>query len=67
MLKLAFLLLVLTLLVSGCTQQDSPGDRQDTPLAGEDPESLALDQLEQELEKAIEDIDLGDLETEMLQ
>ncbi len=63
---LAAILLAAVVLSSGCTAQqgDLPGngDSQDS---GGDLEASAYDELEKELEQAIEDIDLGDLENEI--
>ena len=58
-------LLMAALLVSGCsTQTQENGDT--SGVTGGDIEASAYDQLEQELEAAIEDIDLDDLENELL-
>jgi outer membrane murein-binding lipoprotein Lpp len=45
-------------LVSGCVQQDGTGQLTDKQI-----EDQAAGQLEQELDQAIEDIDLSDLES----
>ncbi len=62
---LAFLL-VAAVLISGCTQQQAPpADGGNEPADG-NLEASAYNQIEQEMEQAIEDIDLGDLENEFL-
>ena len=59
-------LLLAAVLVSGCTQQaEPPTDGGDEGPSG-NLEASAYDQIEQEMEQAIEDIDLGDLESELL-
>ncbi len=59
-------LLVAAVLVSGCTQQDGTPDDRPPGTNGESFEASAYDQIEQELEQAIEDIDLDGLENELL-
>ena len=61
-------LLIAAIIVSGCTQHEVP--LKDEGSYGQqdsgDLEASAYDQIEQEMEGATEDIDLGDLENELL-
>ena len=62
-------LLMSVVIVSGCSTTPDTGSQggDDTSgMSGGDIEASAYDQLEQELEGAIEDIDLNDLENELL-
>ena len=56
-------LLVAAVLVSGCVQQPQNGEQ---PQSDGNVEASAYDQIEQEMEKAMEDIDLDGLEDELL-
>lgn len=59
---IAALFLIAVVLSSGCVQHtDLTVDQQQ-----EDPEDLAYDALEQEMEQAIENMSLEDLENELL-
>ncbi len=60
-------LLVAAVLVSGCVQQPHNGEQPPSdgePVVGA--EASAYDQIEQEMEQAIEDIDLEGLEDELI-
>jgi hypothetical protein len=57
-------ILLAAVLVSGCTTEPAGGDA--SGMSGDEIEASAYDQIEQELEEAIEDIDLEDLEGELL-
>jgi hypothetical protein len=70
--------LVAAVLASGCTQTtpSAPSGNEPTAPSGNEPAApssgeasgdpdAAYDQLEQELDQAVEDIDLGDLENEI--
>ena len=63
-------LLMAAVLVSGCVQTNTGSQQQDTGGAsigpGSDLETSAYDQIEQELEQATENLDLGDLENELV-
>lgn len=60
--------LLAAVLVSGCTASPGTDDSGTDSTGGVtgDPEAQAYDQIEQELDQAIEDIDLDDLESELL-
>jgi hypothetical protein len=58
-------LLAAVLLASGCVREPPSAGEGGEPAVG-DVEASAYDQIEQEMEQAIEDIDLGGLEDELL-
>jgi outer membrane lipoprotein-sorting protein len=65
-LAIVFALLVATVFISGCVQQQQAPSTGGQPLTAEEKEQQAANTLEQEMDQAIGNMTLEDLENELL-